>query len=144
MHAFDVLGDPVRRRRWESGGGGMLGTAADYARFAQMMLNGGTLDGRRYLKPETVTLMTSDLVPPETNIARDYYYSPSGDSGFGLGFAVRVVGNPPLPTGEYRWDGAGGAFYFVDPVDALKKEREEVRGRVEKMLKQIDALVTES
>jgi CubicO group peptidase (beta-lactamase class C family) len=113
------LGDPVQRRRWESGGGGMLGTAADYARFAQMMLNGGTLDGRRYLKPETVTLMTSDHVPPETKIARDYYYFPSGDSGFGLGFAVRVVANPPLPTGEYRWDGAGGTFFFIDPKDDL-------------------------
>jgi CubicO group peptidase (beta-lactamase class C family) len=113
------LGDPVQRRRWESGGGGMLGTAADFARFAQMLLNGGTLDGRRYLKPATVTLMTSDHVPPETNIARDYYYFPSGDSGFGLGFAVRVVANPPLPTGEYRWDGAGGTFFFIDPKDDM-------------------------
>jgi CubicO group peptidase (beta-lactamase class C family) len=114
------LGDPVpRRRRWESGGGGMVGTIADYARFAQMLLNGGSLDGRRYLKPETVTLMTSDLVPPETKIARDYYYFPSGDSGFGLGFAIRVVATPPLPTGEYRWDGAGGTFFFIDPKDDL-------------------------
>ncbi|WP_298256957.1 serine hydrolase domain-containing protein [Bradyrhizobium sp.] len=113
------LGDPVRRRRWQSGGGGMVGTAADYARFAQMLLNGGTLDGRRYLKPETVNLMTSDLVPPQSGIARDYYYFPSGDSGFGLGFAVRVVQDPLLPTGEYRWDGAGGTFFFVDPKDDL-------------------------
>jgi CubicO group peptidase (beta-lactamase class C family) len=113
------LGDPVKRRRWESGGGGMVGTIADYARFAQMLLNGGNLDGRQYLKPGTVTLMTSDLVPPETNIARDYYYFPSGDSGFGLGFAVRVVATPPLPTGEYRWDGAGGTFFFVDPNDDM-------------------------
>jgi CubicO group peptidase (beta-lactamase class C family) len=113
------LGDPVRRRRWESGGGGMVGTAADFARFAQMLLNGGTLDGKRYLKPETVSLMTSDLVPPESGIARDYYYFPSGDSGFGLGFAVRVVEDPLLPAGEYRWDGAGGTFFFVDPKDDL-------------------------
>jgi CubicO group peptidase (beta-lactamase class C family) len=113
------LGDPVKRRRWESGGGGMVGTAADYARFAQMLLNGGTLDGRQYLKPETVALMTSDHVPPETRIARDYFYFPSGDSGFGLGFAVRVVANPPLPTGEYRWDGAGGTFFFIDPKDDM-------------------------
>jgi CubicO group peptidase (beta-lactamase class C family) len=113
------LGDPVKRRRRESGGGGMIGTAADYARFAQMLLDGGTLDGKRYLKPETVTLMTSDLVPPESGIARDYYYFPSGDSGFGLGFAVRVVADPLLPTGEYRWDGAGGTFFFVDPRDDL-------------------------
>ena len=113
------LGDPVRRRRWESGGGGMLGTTTDFARFAQMLLNGGTLDGRRYLKPETVSLMTSDLVPPESGIARDHYYFPSGDSGFGLGFAIRVVEDPLLPTGEYRWDGAGGTFFFVDPKDDL-------------------------
>jgi CubicO group peptidase (beta-lactamase class C family) len=113
------LGDPVKRRRWESGGGGMVGTAADYARFAQMLLNGGTLDGRQYLKPETVALMTSDHVPPETRIARDYFYFPSGDSGFGLGFAVRVVASPPLPTGEYRWDGAGGTFFFIDPKDDM-------------------------
>jgi CubicO group peptidase (beta-lactamase class C family) len=113
------LGDPVRRRRWESGGGGMVGTAADYARFAQMLLNGGALDGKRYLKPETVSLMTSDLVPPESGIARDYYYFPSGDSGFGLGLAVRVVADPLLPRGEYRWDGAGGTFFFVDPRDDL-------------------------
>ena len=113
------LGDPVRRRRWESGGGGMLGTAADFAHFAQMLLNGGTLDSRRYLKPETVTLMTSDHVAPETKIARDYFYFPSGNSGFGLGFAVRVVEDPLLPTGEYRWDGAGGTFFFVDPKDDL-------------------------
>jgi CubicO group peptidase (beta-lactamase class C family) len=113
------LGDPVLRRRWESGGGGMLGTIADYARFAQMLLNSGTLDGRQYLRPETVRLMTSDLVPPETKIARDYFYFPSGDSGFGLGFAVRAVENPLLPTGEYRWDGAGGTFFFIDPRDYM-------------------------
>jgi CubicO group peptidase (beta-lactamase class C family) len=113
------LGDPVQRRRWQSGGGGMVGTVSDYARFAQMLLNGGSLDDRRYLKPETVTLMTSDHVPPETKIARDYFYFPSGDSGFGLGFAVRVVATPPLPTGEYRWDGAGGTFFFIDPRDDL-------------------------
>ena len=113
------LGDPVMRRRWESGGGGMLSTIADYARFAQMLLNGGTLDGNQYLKPETVKLMTLDHVPPETKIARDHFYFPSGDSGYGLGFAVRVIENPPLRTGEYRWDGAGGTFFFIDPKDDM-------------------------
>jgi CubicO group peptidase (beta-lactamase class C family) len=133
------LGDPVQRRRWESGGGGMLGTISDFARFAQMLLNGGTLDGRQYLKPETVKLMTSDLVPPETNIARDYYYFPSGDSGFGLGFAIRVVANPPLPTGEYRWDGAGGTFFFIDPRDDMfaicMMQSPSQRGRIQTELK---------
>jgi CubicO group peptidase (beta-lactamase class C family) len=133
------LGDPVLRRRWESGGGGMLGTIADYARFAQMLLNGGTLDGRQYLKPETVKLMTLDHVPPETKIARDYFYFPSGDSGFGLGFAVRVVATPPLPAGEYRWDGAGGTFFFIDPRDDMfaicMMQSPSQRGRIQDELK---------
>jgi CubicO group peptidase (beta-lactamase class C family) len=135
------LGDPVKRRRWESGGGGMLGTIADYARFAQMLLNGGSLDGRQYLKPETVKLMTSDHVPPETRIARDYFYFPSGDSGYGLGFAVRVIANPPLATGEYRWDGAGGTFFFIDPRDDMfvicMMQSASQRGRIQDELKRL-------
>ena len=51
-------GIPTLPRRWESGGAGMVGTIGDYARFAQMLLNGGTLDGKRYLKPETIALMS--------------------------------------------------------------------------------------
>jgi CubicO group peptidase (beta-lactamase class C family) len=133
------LGDPVHRRRWESGGGGMVGTISDFARFAQMLLNGGTLDDRQYLKPETVKLMTSDHVAPETKIARDYFYFPSGDSGFGLGFAVRVVANSPLPTGEYRWDGAGGTFFFIDPPDDMfaifMMQSPSQRGRIQTELK---------
>jgi CubicO group peptidase (beta-lactamase class C family) len=70
------IGEPTLPRRWESGGAGMVGTTGDYARFAQMLLNGGTLDGRRYLKPETVALMVSDHIGPETKIARDYFYFP--------------------------------------------------------------------
>ena len=82
--------DLMLQRRWESGGAGMVGTIGDYARFAQMLLNGGTLDGKRYLKPETVALMTTDHIGPETKIARDYFYFPGANSGFGLGFAVRT------------------------------------------------------
>jgi CubicO group peptidase (beta-lactamase class C family) len=113
--------DPMVKRRWESGGAGMVGTTGDYARFAQMLLNGGTLDGRRYLKPETVALMTSDHIRPNSKIARDYFYFPGTDSGFGLGFAVRTS-QPPntrLPLGEYRWDGVDGTFFFVDPQDDM-------------------------
>ena len=54
--------DPMERTRWESGGAGMVGTVGDYARFVQMLLSGGALDGRRYLKRETVALMTSDHI----------------------------------------------------------------------------------
>jgi len=133
------LGDPVLRRRWESGGAGMVGTIGDFARFAQMLLNGGVLDGRRYLKAETVALMTSDHVAMETKIARDHYYFPSGDSGFGLGFAVRTIAMPPLPTGEYRWDGVGGTFFFIDPADDMfaicMMQSPSQRGRIQIELK---------
>ncbi|QWG25282.1 beta-lactamase family protein [Bradyrhizobium sediminis] len=113
--------DPMLQRRWESGGAGMVGTIGDYARFAQMLLNGGTLDGRRYLKSETIALMTSDHIGPETGIARDQFYFPGETSGFGLGFAVRtsVPPNTSWPLGEFRWDGAGGTFFFIDPRDDM-------------------------
>jgi CubicO group peptidase (beta-lactamase class C family) len=115
------LKDPILPRRWESGGAGMVGTIGDYARFVQMLLNGGTLDGRRYLRGETVALMTSDHVGPETKIARDHFYFPGENSGFGLGFAVRtsVPAKTAWPTGEYRWDGVAGTFFFIDPEDDM-------------------------
>ncbi len=120
---FRVAGirDPTVPRRWESGGAGLVSTAADYARFLQMLLNRGKLDGKRYLKPETVAQMTSDQIGPETGIIHDPFYFPGPSSGFGLGFAVRTAPPPNTtwPLGEYRWDGAGGAFYFVDPTDDL-------------------------
>ena len=92
----------------------MVGTIGDYARFAQMLLNGGTLEGRRYLKPETIALMTSDHIGPETRIARDQFYFPGDTSGFGLGFAVRTAQPPNTswPLGEYRWDGVAGTFFL--------------------------------
>jgi len=115
------LKDSTLPRRWESGGAGMVGTIGDYARFAQMLLNGGELDGRRYLKPDTIALMASDRIGPETRIARDQIYFPGDTSGFGLGFAVRtaVPADTSWPLGEYRWDGAAGTFFFVDPRDDM-------------------------
>jgi CubicO group peptidase (beta-lactamase class C family) len=112
---------PKMPRRWESGGAGMVSTAPDYARFLQMLLNGGELDGRRYLARETVALMTSDHIGPETGILHDPFYFPGPTSGFGLGFAVRTAPPPNTswPLGEYRWDAAGGSFYFVDPIDDM-------------------------
>jgi CubicO group peptidase (beta-lactamase class C family) len=111
------LDDPIRPRRWESGGAGMISTIGDYGRFAQMLLKGGTLDGRRYLKAETVKLMSTDHLGPE--IARDNIYFPGPDSGFGLGFAVRTKAVSPFRTGEYRWNGVGGTFFFIDPKDDM-------------------------
>jgi CubicO group peptidase (beta-lactamase class C family) len=135
--------DPMRPRRWESGGAGMVGTTADYARFAQMLLNGGTLDGKRYLKPETVALMTSDHIGSETKIARDYFYFPGADSGFGLGFAVRTSQPPNTswPLGEYRWDGVDGTFFFIDPKDDMfvicMMQTASQRGRIQIELKKL-------
>nr|WP_249139336.1 serine hydrolase domain-containing protein [Bradyrhizobium japonicum] len=126
---------------WESGGAGMVGTVGDYARFAQMLLNGGTFEGRRYLKAETVALMASDHIGPETAIARDQYYYPGGNSGFGLGFAVRtsVPTGTSWPLGEYRWDGVGGTFFFIDPEDDLfgifMVQTPSQRGRIQLELK---------
>lgn len=121
---FRVAGisdDATLPRRWESGGAGLVSTTGDYARFLQMLLNGGELNGKRYLKRETVALMTSDQIGPETGIIHDPFYFPGPGSGFGLGFAVRTSPPPDTnwPLGEYRWDGAGGSFYFVDPVDDM-------------------------
>jgi CubicO group peptidase (beta-lactamase class C family) len=133
--------DPMLPRKAESGGAGMVGTITDYARFAQMLLNGGTLEGRRYLKPETIALMTSDHVGPETGIARDYAYYPGESSGFGLGFAVRtsVQPNTLWPLGEYRWDGVAGTFFFIDPVDDMLAifmvQTPSQRGRIQLALK---------
>ena len=120
-HPIAGIKDPALPHRWESGGAGMVGTIGDYARFLQMLLNGGTLDGRRYLKPETVARMTSDDIGPETGIIHDPFYFPGVTSGFGLGFAVRTVvpPNTSWPLGEYRWNGAAGTFYFVDPKDDM-------------------------
>lgn len=113
--------DPADVGRWEAGGSGLVSTSADYARFLQMLLNGGTLDGRRYLSTESVKDMTRDHIGPGSGIARDYYYFPGAASGFGYGFAVRTreTAEEPGPLGEYRWDGVGGTFFWVDPVDDM-------------------------
>jgi CubicO group peptidase (beta-lactamase class C family) len=133
--------NPMQPRKSESGGGGLDGTIGDYARFAQMLLNGGTLEGRRYLKPETIALMASDHIGPETGIARDSIYYPGATSGFGLGFAVRtsVPPNTSWPLGEYRWDGVAGTFFFIDPADDMfvifMVQTPSQRGRIQLQLK---------
>src|SRR5260370_681344 len=116
--------DPMVPRRWESGGAGMVGTIGDYARFAQMLLNGGTFEGPRYLKPETISLMTSDHIGPETKIARDYFYFPGASAGFGLGFSVRTSPYPRTswPLGEYRWDGIEGTFLLMAHENRVRDE----------------------
>jgi CubicO group peptidase (beta-lactamase class C family) len=141
VSAVSTLSDPLTPRRWESGGAGMVGTIGDYARFTQMLLNGGSFEGRRYIKPETIALMTSDHIGPETKIARDYFYFPGASSGFGLGFAVRTSTPPNTawPLGEYRWDGVAGTFFFIDPKDDMfaifMVQTPSQRGRIQLALK---------
>ena len=76
--------------RWESGGGGMVSTISDFARFGQMLLNGGTLDGKTYLSAATFAAMTSDHIGPGSGVARNYFYYPGDGFGFGYGFGIRT------------------------------------------------------
>jgi CubicO group peptidase (beta-lactamase class C family) len=105
--------------RWESGGGGMVSTISDFARYAQMLLNGGTLDGKTYLSPATFAAMTSDHIGPGSGVARNYFYYPGDGFGFGYGFGIRTdpgnaVPPPPGSLGEIKWDGATGVYFVVD------------------------------
>jgi len=115
----DVQLIEVRQKpSFESGGGGMVATTLDYARFLQMMLNGGVLDGTRLLARPTVALMTSDHLGPVTGAAD---LLPPG-YGFGLGFAVRTqagIASMPGAVGQYYWGGAAGTTFWVDPVERL-------------------------
>lgn len=115
-----VFGDPRVAGKWESGGGGMVSTTADYARFLQMLLNGGTLDGKRILSPKTVAFMTSDHVTD--GIVPGPLYLPGPGYGFGLGFAVRRTTGGPSDggsAGEYTWNGVGGTNFWVDPKEDM-------------------------
>jgi CubicO group peptidase (beta-lactamase class C family) len=105
--------------RWESGGGGMVSTISDFARYAQMLLNGGTLDGKTYLSPAAYAAMTTDHIGPGSGVERNYFYYPGDGFGFGYGFGVRTdpgnaVPPPPGSLGELKWDGATGAYFVVD------------------------------
>ena len=108
-----VIDDPARgqyskKPSFLSGGGGLVSTASDYIRFAQMIMNGGELDGVRILGRKTVEYMTQNHLP---GIREPGF-------GFGLGFSVRiddkeagVLGS----LGNYGWNGAANTYYFAGP-----------------------------
>ena len=113
---------------FKSGGGGMVSTIADYARFCQFWLNGGELDGVRLVSRKTIELMTADHLPPGTAMGADMprfealLPGPAMGQGFGLGFAVRNdVGRSPLhgSPGDYFWGGAYGTYFWIDPKEKL-------------------------
>ena len=141
-----VESQPDIFRKWESGGGGMVSTSQDYARFAQMLLNGGALDGKQYLKPETFAAMSRDYVGKDSGVARDYLYFPGDGFGFGLGLAVRTdAGNakppPPGSLGELKWDGASGCYFIIDrKLDlfvVLMQQTPSQRQRIQQTLKKL-------
>ena len=106
---------------WLSGGGGLVSTASDYIRFAQMLLNEGELDHARILAPETVQLMrTNRLSDALVPVTLGNYLSPG--YGFGLSFAVLVdeeASPEPDRNGVFRWAGAANTFFWIDPESEL-------------------------
>jgi CubicO group peptidase (beta-lactamase class C family) len=112
--------DPARL---ESGGGGLVGSTHDYARFCQMMLNKGTIGGKRILKPETVALMTQNHIGPLTVAVDGTRPQPGAEAvRFGLDFAVYVdpqKAGLPYGNGTYYWGGAAGTWFWIDPVNDL-------------------------
>ena len=107
---FDVTKPP----KFEGGGQAAVSTTMDYARFTQMLLNRGRLDGKRLLGRKTVELMTADHL--------GVIAGPSPGYGFGLGFAVRRetgVSATPGSVGDYNWGGLAGTAFWVDPKEEL-------------------------
>jgi CubicO group peptidase (beta-lactamase class C family) len=142
---FESSADVVMK--WESGGGGMVSTMADMARFSQMVLNGGALDGKQYLSPKAFELMTSDQVGPGSGVGRDFFYFPGDGFGFGLGFGVRTdPGNakpPPAGSlGELKWDGASGCYFVIDRkqdmffvlLEQMPSQRQIIQPAVKKLI----------
>jgi CubicO group peptidase (beta-lactamase class C family) len=108
-----------------NGGGGLVGTARDYLRFSQMLLNGGELDGVRILAPSSVALMRTNRLSPAIMNSREFgiaffHISP----GFGFGFDFGVYTDPgfighTVGQGAYTWGGAAGTWFWIDPTNDI-------------------------
>jgi len=112
--------------KFHSGGGGLIGTIADYHRFCAMLLGKGELDGVRIIAPKTLALMTSNFLPGGQDLASVsrslFSESTSAGSGFGLGFATVIDPTRtlmPASRGEFYWGGAYSTAFFVDPVEGV-------------------------
>jgi len=117
--------DPAKPVKFEAGGQGLTSTVMDYARFAHMLLNGGSLGSTQILGKKTVELMTNNQLQP--GIDRGPFFIPGPGNGFGLLGGVRVEG-PRAPgvlnpmdgsVGEYYWAGYAGTYFWVDPKEEL-------------------------
>jgi CubicO group peptidase (beta-lactamase class C family) len=124
---YDTLGDEALRRPAAfSGGGGLVSTAGDYARFTAMLLNGGELDGVRVLGPRTLGLMTRNHLPGGASLAkvgRGMFAETAYDGmGFGLGFGVStdpVAAKVTTSPGEFTWGGYASTAFWVDRTEQL-------------------------
>ena len=114
-----TIEEPVN---FECGGGCSIGTVPDYLRFGQMLLNGGSLDGKQVLSPAIVRLMTSNQLSPDIKNRVAQVEPHRAGYGFGLGVAVRLedgLAAVPGSAGEYSWNGAYGTGFFADPKQRL-------------------------
>lgn len=134
--------DPRIVTKWESGGGGMVSSTEDYARFLQMLLNGGELDGVRILGRKTVEFMTSNHIGPASGVKPWAYYFPGAGYGFGLGVAVRTepgVSHWAGSVGEFEWSGGSGVYFLADPKEdmfaILMMQTQTQRGRIQSAFK---------
>lgn len=125
VRAPEFLIRPLRPKML-SGGGGLYGTAADYLRFASMILNGGVLDGERILGRHTVDYMGSNHLPGGADleaIGRPLFAEATFTGmGFGLGFSVVLdpaENKVPSSVGELAWGGAASTAFWIDPVEDL-------------------------
>jgi CubicO group peptidase (beta-lactamase class C family) len=117
---FDYLSAP----RLESGGGGLVATTMDYARFCQMLLNGGELEGVRILSPATVELMGTNVIPQNVLVSSNGTTAARFNEAVGFGLDFMVVNDPRRAgslegKGTMSWGGAAGTWFWVDPENDL-------------------------
>lgn len=116
------LRDGTVPHKFDCGGGCAVSTAADYLRFAQMLANGGELDGARLLSRKLVEYMITDHLGPEVDLSKLNDYPNIRGYGFGLAVAVRRSagrGGMPGSAGEFHWAGSTGTYFWVDPAEEL-------------------------
>lgn len=116
----------LEQGKFDSGGGGLIGTAADYHRFCAMLLNKGELGGARIVAPKTLDLMTANHLPGGADLTQmsQSLFSEANNAGTGFGLGFAMVIDPartlmPASKGEFYWGGAYSTAFFVDPVEQI-------------------------
>lgn len=109
---------------FQSGGGGLVMTLDDYAHFCQMLLNGGTYNGKRLVKASTIELMATDVLPEGVSIWSTGNSDRSRGAGQGFGLDFGIVTDPVAAQsgqgkGSFYWGGAAGTWFWIDPVNDL-------------------------